>query len=82
MNIPTTQGPLSAGKLTDRDHVNMDAFLGHVLDAFQDGTITKDEAVSALAHVIAAIDIGNHGEAQKWFEQGRKFIGEHVSMRN
>jgi len=52
----------------------MDAFLGHVLEDFKSGTITKDEAVSSLAHVIAAIDIGNYGEVVTWFEQGRKLI--------
>lgn len=62
------------GKLTDRDHVNMDAFLGHVLDDYKAGGITKAQAVSGLAHVITAIDIGNYGEAVNWFEQGRKFI--------
>lgn len=61
-------------KLTSRDHKNMDAFLGHVLEDFKSGEITKDEAIGGLAHVIAAIDKGNYGEAINWFEQGRKFI--------
>lgn len=60
--------------LTNRDHKNMDAFLGNVLEDFKAGEITKDEAIGALAHVIAAIDQGNYGEAINWFEQGRKFI--------
>jgi len=60
--------------LTERDHRNMDAFLGHVLEDFKAGTITKDQAVGGLAHVMAALDIGNYGEATNWFEQGRKFI--------
>ncbi len=60
--------------LTNRDHANMDAFLGHVLEDFKSGIITKEEAVGGLAHVIAAIDIGNYGEAVNWFEQGRKLI--------
>jgi len=60
--------------LTTRDHKNMDAFLGHVLEDFKSGDISKDEAIGALAHVIAAIDIGNYGEATNWFEQGRKLI--------
>ncbi len=62
------------GNLTERDHTNMDAFLGHVLEDFKDGTITKEQAVSGLAHVIAAVDIQNHDEARNWFEQGRKMI--------
>ena len=60
--------------LTTRDHNNMDAFLGHVLEDFKQGIITKDQAIGGLAHVIAAIDIGNYGEASNWFEQGRKLI--------
>ena len=60
--------------LTNRDHTNMDAFLGHVLEDFKAGDITKEEAVGGLAHVIAAVDIGNYGEAVTWLEQGRKLI--------
>lgn len=60
--------------LTERDHLNMDQFLGHVLDDYKAGEITRDEAVGALAHVIAAVDLGNYGEARNWFEQGRKLI--------
>lgn len=63
--------------LTSRDHKNMDAFLGHVLEDFKAGVITKEEAVGGLAHVIAAIDIGNYGEAVNWFEQGRKLVRSH-----
>lgn len=60
--------------LTERDHQNMDAFLGHVLDDYKSGEITKDEAIGGLAHVMAALDRDNYGEARNWFEQGRKFI--------
>ncbi len=62
------------GKLSERDHKNMDAFLGHALEDFKAGLITKDQAVGGLAHVMAALDKGNTGEAINWFEQGRKFI--------
>jgi len=61
-------------ELTDRDHQNMDAFLGHVLEDFKSGVISKDRAVGALAHVMAALDLDNYEEARSWFEQGRKFI--------
>lgn len=60
--------------LTTKDHKSMDAFLGHVLEDFKDGEITKEEAIGALAHVMTALDIGNTAEAVNWFEQGRKFI--------
>jgi hypothetical protein len=52
----------------------MDSFLGYVLEDFKDGRITKSEAIGGLAHVIAAIDKGNYGEAINWFEQGRRLI--------
>jgi len=60
--------------LTDKDHENMDAFLGHVLDDFKNGEITRDQAIGGLAHVMAALDLDNYGEVISWFEQGRKFI--------
>lgn len=62
------------GKLTSRDHINMEAFLGHVLDDYKDGVINKAAAIRGLAHVIAALDLDNYGEVRSWFEQGRKFI--------
>lgn len=62
------------GKLTDRDHTNMDAFLGYVLDDYKAGEITKVQALGALAHVMAALDLDNYDEARSCFEQGRKFI--------
>ncbi|MFV1943387.1 hypothetical protein VPH49_21485 [Pseudomonas luteola] len=61
-------------ELTARDHQNMDAFLGHVLDDYKAGVITKDQAVGGLAHVMAALDRDNYPEARAWFEQGRKLI--------
>lgn len=70
--MPTQQD--HASKLTERDHLNMDALLGHVPDDYKAGTITKEQAIGGLAHVMAALDIGNTAEAQSWFEQGRKFI--------
>lgn len=62
------------GNLTESDHINMDAFLGHVLEDFKAGSITKEQAIGGLAHVMAALDIGNTTEATNWFLQGRKFI--------
>ena len=64
----------SKPELSTRDHKNMDAFLGHVLDDYKAGTITKEQAVGALAHVMAALDLDNYDEARSWFEQGQKFI--------
>ncbi|MEG2048403.1 MULTISPECIES: hypothetical protein [Comamonas] len=72
----TTEKAMSNGQanLSTSDHKNMDAFLGYVLDDYKAGEITKEEAVGALAHVMAALDIGNTAEAVNWFKQGRKFI--------
>ncbi len=53
--------------LSERDHNDMDAFLGEVLDDYKAGTITRDQAIGGLAHVMAALDIGNTGEARAWF---------------
>ena len=70
----------SKPELTNRDHTNMDAFLGHVLDDYKAGQITKAQAVGALAHVMAALDLDNYDEARSWFEQGRKFIQQQSSL--
>lgn len=61
-------------ELTARDHINMDAFLGHVLDDYKSGAITKEDAIGALAHVMAALDLDNYDEARSLFERGRMFI--------
>lgn len=60
--------------LTDQDHLNMDLFIGHVLDAFKTGELAKADAVGHLAHVMVALADGNHHEASRWFQQGRKFM--------
>jgi len=55
--------------LSENDHNEMDAFLGRVLDAYKGEEISRDSVVSGLVHVMAALDIGNIGEAQSWFKQ-------------
>ena len=66
------------GSLSERDHQNMDAFLGHILDDFKSGQVTKQQVIGGLVQMISAIDIGNHGEARNWFEQGRKMVAAAV----
>lgn len=61
-------------ELTNRDHNNMEEFLGGVLDDYKAGVISKANAVRSLAHVMGALDVDNYGEVRSWFEQGRKFI--------
>lgn len=60
-------------ELTTRDHAKMDVFLGHILDDHKAGVLTQAQAVGALAHVMAALDLDNYSEARSWFEQGREF---------
>ncbi len=45
-----------------------------VLDDYRDGVLTKEQAVGGLAHVMAALNIGNVDEARAWFREGRKLI--------
>lgn len=66
----TTRTPL----LTESDHGNLDALLGHALEDFKAGLITKDQAVGGLVQMIAALDQGNYGEAVSWLKQGRTFM--------
>ena len=63
--------------LSSQDYQNIDALLGHVLEDFRAGSITKEEAISGLAHVIAAIDKGNYAEVTSWLKEGRKLIRSH-----
>ncbi|APD92349.1 hypothetical protein BM525_21050 (plasmid) [Alteromonas mediterranea] len=60
--------------LTDKNHADMDVFLGEVLERHKAGELEKSQAIGILAHVMAALDLDNYDEAVKWFEQGRKFI--------
>ncbi|MCU7927522.1 MAG: hypothetical protein KZQ97_13905 [Candidatus Thiodiazotropha sp. (ex Dulcina madagascariensis)] len=60
--------------LTTKDHANMKAFLGHVLDDYKSGVITKEQAIAGIAHTMAALDLDNYEEARHWLEQGRKLI--------
>ncbi len=61
-------------ELRKKDHTQMDAFLGHVLEDYKAGIITKERAIGGLAHVMAALDLDNYAEARSWFEQGHKFL--------
>lgn len=54
--------------LTDADHTGMDNLINAALDGYKNGTLSRDSARRSLAHVIAAIDIGNYAEAREWFK--------------
>ena len=60
--------------LTDQDHENLDAFLGHVLDAYKAGDLDKTKAIAGLTQMIAALDLGDYDEVRSWLEQGKKLI--------
>ncbi|WP_339145250.1 hypothetical protein [Pseudoalteromonas galatheae] len=60
--------------LTNKNHADMDDFLGEVLERHKAGDLDKGQAVGILAHVMAALAQDNYSEAIEWFEQGRKFI--------
>ncbi len=57
------------GELTEQDHKQMDLMLATLLDAYKNGEVTRDSAVGGLAHVMAALDKQNTGEAVSWFNQ-------------
>lgn len=60
---------MTKANLTNAEHVEMDDFLGRVLDAYKSGEIDRSRAISGLAQVMAALDIGNTPEAVGWFRQ-------------
>lgn len=60
------------GILTEKDHQNLSATLGHILDDYKKGVTTKEHAVEAIAHGITALDEGEDQELLMFLEQGRK----------
>lgn len=65
---------IGSTQLTDRDKINMESFLGHVLEAFKSGVLTKGQAIDGVSHVILAVDRGDYVDATNWLEQGRRLI--------
>lgn len=61
--------------LTNQNHNEMDDFLKRVLEGYKNEEITIESAIDGLAHVMAALDIGNTGEAVSWFKsEGLSFF--------
>ncbi|MEA9762498.1 hypothetical protein [Xanthomonas campestris] len=58
------------GRLTEKDHNNVDHFLRVILTGYAEGKIELKSAIGILNHVITAIDQGNVGEARRFFEEG------------
>jgi len=63
-----------------RDQLNMEAFLGGVVDDYKAGVITREQAIGGLAKAMVALNRGDFEEARRWFEQGRKLIRELISV--
>ena len=39
-------------QLTNKDHDDLDALLGHLFDDYKAGLLTKPQAVCAIAHIV------------------------------
>ncbi len=65
-----------AGQLTNKDHDDLDVLLGHLFDDHKAGLLAKTQAVGAVTHIVAALDIGNLGEVQTWLRHGRRLARE------
>lgn len=63
---------MNEGTFTRKDHDDLDVLLGHLLDDYKAGAITKEQAVGAIAHIVAALDAGNLDEVKTWLREGRK----------
>ena len=63
-------------ELTNRDHQNITAFSGHILDGYRSGAISKAAATGALAHGMKALARGDLDDARRWYEEGRTVVQE------
>jgi hypothetical protein len=64
------------GQLSNTDHSSMEKFLGFILEGHKTGYLDRGEAIGIIAHVIAAVDQGNDGEARSWFENHERLIAD------
>jgi hypothetical protein len=48
------------------DHGKLDVLLEKILDAHHSGAASRSVAISAIVHVIAAVEKGNEAEVQSW----------------
>jgi hypothetical protein len=63
-----------------RDQVNMETFLGSVVDDYKAGVISREQAIGGLAKVMVALNQGDFEEARRWIEQGRKLVRDLISV--
>jgi hypothetical protein len=58
--------------LSNKDTDKLDDLVSVILEDFNSGSLTKEEIVSGLGHIISAIDMNNRTEIDEWLSQGRK----------
>lgn len=63
--------------LTNKDHDDFDALVGHLLDDYKANLVTKEQVVGTLGHIAEALDAGNYDEVQTWLREGRKYARDH-----
>ncbi|MBD0847100.1 MULTISPECIES: hypothetical protein [Pectobacterium] len=67
--------------LTEIDHAGMNNLINAALEGYKNGTLSQEGAMNSLAHVMAAIDIGNYAEARAWF-QNPNYLDENEKLIN
>ncbi|WP_218921025.1 hypothetical protein [Massilia putida] len=68
--------------LSNKQHNQMDGMIGRLYDAIRAGEVSRERAIGGLAHVMAALDIGNTGEAVAWFNQpGVEFFNDALDSK-
>lgn len=62
------------------DQLNMEGFLGGVVDDYKEGVITREQAIGGLAKCMVALNRADYDEARLWFAQGRKLTRDLISV--
>jgi hypothetical protein len=52
-------------RLSEKDHELLNEFLGYVLDRHKTGEKERAVAIADIAHLIAAVDLGDAGDDPK-----------------
>lgn len=60
-------------KLSENEHKQIDTLLNTIFDAQANGDLTKRQAIAAIAHVMAAIAIGNEEAVRSWIGNPQTF---------
>ncbi|MGJ8590030.1 MAG: hypothetical protein ACSHXW_18105 [Yoonia sp.] len=60
-------------KLNQTDHNNLNIILGKILDEHLAGTLSRQGAIGALAHILTAAAIDNEDELKKWLSDPAVF---------